>query len=81
MEQRIIDKLAEIKNFCGLTLTPCDHFTGISKVKGKGEYFNVVLTERANHFSPQFRAIQKLVKKGIVSHVELNGLERVAIFF
>lgn len=79
-EKRINDKIAQIKEFCGLSLQKDDYFTGIKKHQGK-EYFNVELNERLSFCNSQFRKLESLIKKGIISDVKENGVRRVSIYF
>lgn len=75
----IAKTLVIIKKFCGLSLKPCDHFTGHNHTGRK--YFNAILNERCDVYSKELRILERLVEKGIISKVEPNGLKRVAIFF
>lgn len=81
IENRVISgKLRLIKKFCGLSLKPCDYFTGIRRLVDR-KYFNCMLRERCDAYYKELQAIERLVQKGIISHVEPNGLNRIAVFF
>lgn len=80
IENRVIAKtLAIIKKFCGLSLEPCDYFTGIHNHVSR-KYFNAILNERCDVYSKELRVLERLVQKGIIAKIEPNGLKRVAIF-
>lgn len=71
--------LAEIKKASGLQLVPCDYFKGIQTHNNKN-YFNVILKDRVSESSVYSRLLN-LIKYGLISSVEPNGLNRLAIYF
>lgn len=81
IENRLIsEKISLIEKFCGLSLKPCDYFTGVRSIAGR-KYFNCILRERCCIHSSELQTLERLVQKGVISHVEPNGLNRVAVFF
>lgn len=71
--------LLKIKEQIGLNLNLCDYFTGIYKC-GSKEYFNVII-EDSIVGGKTYDKIRSLIKLGIISNCEPNGVHRVAIFF
>jgi len=62
----------------GIDLEPCDHFTGEHDHKGE-KFFNVVTGER-NSESSKLEKLYRLSNQYNSFKVELNGLDRLAIF-
>ena len=62
----------------GIDLEPCDHFTGEHDHKGK-KFFNVVTGER-NSESSKLEKLYRLSNQYNSFKVDLNGLDRLAIF-
>lgn len=75
-----IEKLqAYIKEQVGLTLEPCDFFSGENVHKGE-TYFNLLVKDRFAE-SQEVSKLERLSRtSSIISRIEPNGLHRVAIF-
>ncbi len=74
----IQETLRTIKEHTGLTLTPCDHFTGILFLNCE-PYFNVLINDPA-YDSEEYAALCRFADKYGLIRVEPNGWKRLAIF-
>lgn len=76
----ISKKIEEIEKQIGIKLKPDTHFSGIKK--HKGEFYFVVVTNDRVSESKAYDALLRLAsKKNIITKVEPNGVNRLAIYF
>lgn len=75
-----VEKLqSHIQEQIGLTLEPCDYFTGAQTHNGE-TYFNFLVNDRYAESQDVLR-LERLAKiSSIISRIEPNGLNRVAVF-
>lgn len=78
MKILIINKVQEIKEFTGLQLTPCNYFNGLLELNGV-KYFNVIIETRISE-SNIYDKLINIIPFNIISKVEPNGANRLAIF-
>lgn len=63
----------------GLTLEPCDYFSGAQIHKGE-TYFNFLVKDRYAESQEVLRLERLAQSSSVISRIEPNGLNRVAIF-
>lgn len=69
-----------IQEQTGIALAECDCFSGLRVFNGKEHFYNLILNDRYSE-SQEAIALERLARKSsLISRVEPNGLERVAVF-